>query len=210
MSSADHSQLGKATPYVEHYDPSQLFPIPRAGKREELGLVGVMPFHGVDIWNAYELSWLDAKGKPRVALAEFRVPATSPNIIESKSFKLYLNSFAQTRLHDDEELLARMVSDLSAATGAGVQVQMVSARDFATQRVDELAGELIDDLDISIDNYGPPRPDWLAADDATEVEETLVSHLLKSNSPVTGQPDWARVQIRYAGPRSDRAGLLRY
>src|SRR4051812_2074246 len=104
MSSAEHSQLGKSTLYVEHYDPSQLFPIARAGKREELGIGGQLPFHGVDIWNAYELSWLDAKGKPCVALAECRVPATSPNIIESKSLKLYLNSYSQTRLSSADEL----------------------------------------------------------------------------------------------------------
>jgi len=210
MSTAEHSQLGKTTAYVEQYDPSQLFPIPRAGKREELGIGTALPFHGVDIWNAYELSWLDAKGKPRVALAEFRVPATSPNIIESKSFKLYLNSFTQTRLNGDDELRARLVADLSAAAGATVQVQLIAARDFAGQRVEELVGELIDDLDVSIDDYGPPRTEFLTAGRTTDVEEILVSHLLKSNCPVTGQPDWASVQIRYAGPRIDREGLLRY
>src|SRR6478752_7215225 len=91
MTSAEHSLLGKSVAYRDEYDASLLFPIPRAGKRAELGLHGALPFHGVDIWNAYELSWLDLRGKPVVALAEFRVPAASPHIIESKSFKLYLN-----------------------------------------------------------------------------------------------------------------------
>jgi 7-cyano-7-deazaguanine reductase len=210
MSSAEHSQLGKSTLYVEHYDPSQLFPIPRAGKREESGIGGQLPFHGVDIWNAYELSWLDAKGKPCVALAECRVPAMSPNIIESKSFKLYLNSYSQTRLSGADELRRRLAADLSTAAGAEVQVQLIGARDFPAQRIEELAGELIDDLDISIDEYGPPSPQLLTADSTTSVDETLLSHLLKSNCPVTGQPDWASVQIRYSGPRIDREALLRY
>lgn len=210
MSTAAHSPLGKATHYAEHYEPSLLFPIPRAEKRAELGLGAALPFHGVDIWNAYELSWLDARGKPQVALAEFRVPATTPNIVESKSFKLYLNSYMQTQLADAAELQARLVRDLSVATGGTVAVQLAASRDFAAQRMQELDGDCIDDVDADLSHYGPPRPDFLAADAAQVVEETLVSHLLKSNCPVTGQPDWASVQIAYRGPRLDRAALLRY
>src|SRR5690242_21854477 len=113
MSTAEHSPLGKTTSYAEHYDPSLLFPIPRADKRAELDIGTALPFHGVDIWNAYELSWLDARGKPQVALAEFRVPADSPNIIESKSFKLYLNGFSQERV-DTATLRDTLARDLSA------------------------------------------------------------------------------------------------
>ena len=210
MTTPDHSPLGKTTAYAEHYDPTLLFPIPRAPKREEIGVGAVLPFHGVDVWNAYELSWLDPRGKPQVALAEFRVPATSPHIVESKSFKLYLNSFMQTVLEDADELRGRLVRDLSRAAGAPVAVTLTPARAFAAQGMAELEGEVIDGLDVAVDHYGPPRPDFLLADSGPDVEETLVSHLLKSNCPVTGQPDWASVQVRYAGPRIDRAGLLRY
>lgn len=210
MTSPELSSLGKSVAYRDEYDPSLLFPIPRAPKREEIGVPSMLPFHGVDVWNAYELSWLDARGKPCVALAEFRVPATSPNIIESKSFKLYLNSYTQTRLADADAVRQRLAQDLSAAAGAGVDVRLVTHASFAQQSVDELDGVCIDDLDVAIDDYGPPKPEYLTADAAASADETLVSHLLKSNCPVTGQPDWASVQVRYAGPRVDRAGLLRY
>lgn len=210
MTSAEHSSLGKSVAYRDEYDASLLFPIPRALKREELGIGGTLPFHGVDVWNAYELSWLDTRGKPIVALAEFRVPAASPNIIESKSFKLYLNTFAQTRLGGIDEVVQRLRRDLSAAAGAEIGVILRSARDFPRQQLHELDGDVIDDLDVDIDAYDEPQPAYLVADDAAIVDECLVSHLLKSNCPVTGQPDWASVQIRYRGPRLDRAGLLRY
>lgn len=210
MSTAELSPLGKATNYAEHYDPSLLFPIPRAGKRAELGVGAALPFHGVDIWNAYELSWLDARGKPQVALAEFRVPATTPNIVESKSFKLYLNSFMQTRLANATEVRTRLQRDLSNAAGGEVGVGILAAQNFSQQRTVELKGECIDDVDVEIDHYGPPRVDFLRTDGQHVVEETLVSHLLKTNCPVTGQPDWASVQIAYRGRRLDRTGLLRY
>ena len=210
MSHARHSPLGRTSSYAEHYDPGLLFPIPRADKRAELGLAAALPFHGVDVWNAYELSWLDPRGKPHVALAEFRIPAASPHIVESKSFKLYLNSYTQTVLRDAAELQQRLQRDLAAATGAAVDVRLTGPQGFAAQRLAEPAGECIDDLDIAIDHYGPPQPAFLTADADVTAEESLRSHLLKSNCPVTGQPDWASVQIRYRGPRLDRAGLLRY
>ena len=210
MTSAEQSSLGKPVAYRDEYDASLLFPIPRALKRAELGIGGTLPFHGVDVWNAYELSWLDTRGKPIVALAEFRVPAASPNIIESKSFKLYLNTFAQTRLDGIDEVVQRLRRDLSAAAGAEVGVILRSARDFPRQQLHELDGDVIDDLDVDIEAYDEPQPAYLVADQAAIVDECLVSHLLKSNCPVTGQPDWASVQIRYRGPRLDRAGLLRY
>ena len=210
MTSADHSPLGKATVYADRYDPGLLFAIARADKRAALGIAGTPPFHGVDVWNAYELSWLDRRGKPRVALAEFRVPALSPAIVESKSLKLYLNSFAGERL-DADDVEARLVRDLAAATGAPVAVHLASVGEFAGRRLEELDGTSIDDIDIDIDDYGPPQPGHLAVDArAAPVEESLRSHLLKSNCPVTGQPDWASVQVSYAGAPIDRAGLLRY
>ena len=210
MSTPEHSPLGKNTAYADRYDPSLLFPIPRSGKREEIGVAPPLPFHGVDVWNAYELSWLDARGKPVVALAEFRVPADSPNIIESKSFKLYLNGFSQERVADADALVTTLVRDLSAAARAAVQVVLSDTR-ARGHAVTDLEGELIDDQALDVDDYGPPRADYLHVDAAQPiVEETLVSNLLRSNCPVTGQPDWGSVQIRYRGAPIDRAGLLRY
>ena len=210
MSTPDHSPLGKATVYADRYDPRLLFPIPRAAKRAEIGVGAPLPFHGTDIWNAYELSWLDPRGKPQVALAEFRVPATTPNIIESKSFKLYLNGFAQEPLADAAALRALLQRDLTAAAGNVVEVILHPARAAALPFAD-LAGESIDGLPVAIDDYGPPKADYLRADaGAAAVEETLVSDLLRSNCPVTGQPDWGSVQIGYRGAPIDRAGLLRY
>lgn len=211
MSMPDHSPLGKAVTYADRYDPNLLFPIPRAPSRAELGISTALPFQGVDVWNAYELSWLDMRGKPGVAIAEFRIPATSPNIIESKSFKLYLNSFNRERLRDEDELHERLMRDLSAAAAAAMEVRLTRAEGFRAMALHELEGESIDGLALDIDDYGPPNAAHLCvADDAGVMEESLVSNLLKSNCPVTGQPDWASVQIRYTGARIDRAGLLRY
>jgi 7-cyano-7-deazaguanine reductase len=210
MNTPEHSPLGKDTIYADRYDPSLLFAIPRTDKRAEIGVAEPLPFHGVDIWNAYELSWLDLRGKPVVALAEFRVPAASPNIIESKSFKLYLNSFAQERIADVATLTTTLMHDLSAAAGAVIGVQLSEA-DAAALPVTDLDGHLLDCQDIEIDHYGPPEADFLQTDiGATPVAETLVSHLLRSNCPVTGQPDWGSVQITYRGAPIDHAGLLRY
>lgn len=210
MNSIENSSLGKAVSYGGQYDASVLYPIPRAEKRHEIGIGEVLPFSGVDIWNAYEFSWLDARGKPKVALIEFRIPVTSPNIIESKSFKLYLNSYMQTRFADSEILRQQIARDLSQAAGANVSVMLVTVNAVASAEIEVLEGTLIDDLPIDIENYGPPNAKYLSADPGIVTDEVLVSHLLKSNCPVTGQPDWASVQIAYRGPRLDRDGLLRY
>jgi 7-cyano-7-deazaguanine reductase len=210
MNNAENSQLGKPVRYEGQYDPALLYPIARAPQRQAFGFEEVLPFVGTDIWNAYELSWLDGCGKPRVMLAEFRVPADSSHIIESKSFKLYLNSFMQTRVADVETLREQIVQDISRAAGANVGVTLISLNLGATVEHDQLDGLLIDDVPIDVDYYGPPKADFLNCDAEEMVEEKLVSHLLKSNCPVTSQPDWASLQIYYRGPRIDRAGLLRY
>ena len=205
------SALGKTVAGSADYDPTLLFPIPRANGREALDLGSVLPFHGVDIWNAYELSWLDNRGKPQVAMAEFRIPASSPNLIESKSFKLYLNSLNQTRFVDAAELRRVLVGDLSAAAGSQIELALRAVDSLNPPPIEWLDVRCIDDLDIEIDHYGPPQLEFLCLGESDEpVEETLVSHLLKSNCPVTGQPDWASVQIRYRGRKVDQAGLLRY
>jgi len=204
------STLGQSVAFPSSYDAGLLFPIPRTDARSKLGLDDSLPFVGVDLWNAYELSWLDLRGKPQVALAEFRVPATSPNLVESKSFKLYLNSFAQERLANADALRATLIADLSAAAGAPVSVSLIAPTSPQAFPVSVLPGELIDGVAITIEHYGPPAPELLKSDAQETVEETLVSHLFRSNCPVTGQPDWASLQIAYTGPRIDRAALLRY
>ncbi|MHC1481012.1 NADPH-dependent 7-cyano-7-deazaguanine reductase QueF [Frateuria aurantia] len=213
MTTPDHSPLGKTTVYSSHYDPGLLFPIPRQANRGQLGLEDrALPFHGVDIWNAYELSWLDPLGCPQVALAEFRVPASSPHIIESKSFKLYLNSFSQEPMADADSLQAMLARDLSAAAGAPVEVVLRPARCSQISLAD-MDGTLLDQLGVRIDSYGPPQAELLQRKEGHEdsvVEETLVSDLLRSNCPVTGQPDWGTVQIRYRGAPIDHASVLRY
>ena len=209
-SSPDASPLGKPSVYQTQYDPSLLFPIPRQGKRDELGLSGDLPFFGVDIWNAYELSWLNMRGKPQVAIARIMVPADSPNIIESKSFKLYLNSFNQTKLGGTDALLELLRADLSAGFGAPVQISLTLPEDFAKINIVELDGMLLDRLDIEVSDYVPDPSLLQAAHDEAPVEETLMSHLLKSNCLVTGQPDWGSVQIHYVGPQINQAGLLHY
>lgn len=211
MNAPHDSLLGKSAVYPHRYDPSLLFPIPRATQRAAIGIdSGVaLPFHGVDIWNAYELSWLDARGKPAVALAEFRVPATTANIVESKSFKLYLGGYHQERFGDIGEIKARLARDLSAATGGDVEVTLTMPEQFGSVAIEELEGESIDSLPIEINHYGPPDANFLTTASG-DADESLISHLLKSNCPVTGQPDWASVQIHYSGHRIDREGLLRY
>lgn len=209
MTPPTRSPLGQPLRYPSRRDPDLLFPIARAVARSAIGVPSPLPFIGSDLWNAYELSWLGARGKPEVAIATLAVPADSPALIESKSLKLYLNGLNGERFADVAALTATIATDLSAAAGAAVAVSLVPRADFAGLALAELAGACLDDLDLAIDHHGPPRPEFLVTA-GTIAEETLVSHLLKSNCPVTGQPDWASVQIRYRGPRLDRAGLLRY
>jgi len=206
----EQSALGKTSAYVTDYDASLLFAIPRAEKRAEIGITATLPFFGLDIWNAYEVSWLNLRGKPQIALATFLVPADSPNIIESKSFKLYLNSFNQTRLADSAALLALLKQDISSGFGAAVQVKLTLPDDFSTLKMAELDGLSLDRLDIEVDSYTPNPSLLTCAADAPPVEEKLVSNLLKSNCLVTGQPDWGSVQIHYVGAAINQEGLLKY
>ncbi len=203
--------LGRHVEYPRDYDAALLFPIARSLGRREIGIDGAaLPFIGVDRWHAYELGWLDARGKPRVATATLTVPADSPNLIESKSLKLYLNSFNASRFEHDAAVRERIAADLSRAAGASVAVAFGLPPIDDGDDVGDAAAGSIDALEIEFDHYGPPQPDFLQADAGVLVEETLSSELLKSNCPVTGQPDWARVLIAYRGPRLDSAGLLRY
>ncbi|WP_339476900.1 MULTISPECIES: NADPH-dependent 7-cyano-7-deazaguanine reductase QueF [unclassified Pseudomonas] len=208
---AEHSPLGKSSEYIATYTPSLLFPIPRTAKWAELGLTAeTLPYKGVDFWNCFELSWLLPSGKPVVAIGEFAIPADSPNIIESKSFKLYLNSLNQTPFADTASLEATLCQDLSAAAGKAVGVRIRSLKDVEREGVVALPGTCIDDLDISVDSYAHPRPELLRCDASRIVEQSLHSHLLKSNCPVTSQPDWGSVAVEYRGAALDPASLLAY
>ncbi len=224
MNQPEHSQLGKSSAYVDQYDRSLLFPIARAGKRVEIGITGAAPFFGADLWTAFELSWLNPRGKPQVALAHFTVPCESPHIIESKSFKLYLNSFNNTRFADAQAVKTRLREDLSEAVwrnpsgdadaapaaSPSIGVKILLPDLFDREPVHELDGLSLDRLDVECTHYSP-APELLHTEpDEGTVNEVLVSNLLKSNCLVTGQPDWGSVQISYSGAPINQAGLLRY
>ena len=212
MNTPEFSPLGKPAAYVTQYDPLLLFPIPRLGKRVEIGIhdPNVLPFFGVDIWNAYEVSWLNLRGKPQVAIATIIAPADSPNIIESKSFKLYLNSFNQTKLDSPHKLEDLLSKDLSAGFGAQVNVELTLAVVFPHLSLQEPEGILLDQLDIDVTDYQPNAAHLKTDRNAVIIEEVLLSNLLKSNCLVTGQPDWGSVQIHYVGNPINREGLLKY
>ena len=206
---AKDSLLGKHTPYCVQYDPSLLFPIPRQEKRRELGIDSSnLPFNGLDIWTAYEVSWLNSKGKPIVAIVDFAFPADSEFLIESKSFKLYLNSFNGTRFDNEQSVIDLWVTDLSNACGSEVSVDLRSL-EFEETLIGKLPGINLDDLDIEVTKYSVD-PSLLKLDNTELVSETLNSNLLKSNCLVTGQPDWGSVVIRYEGKQINHESLLQY
>lgn len=216
MNLPEHSELGKSSAYVDQYDASLLFPIPRLAKREEIGVGAAPPFFGADLWTAFELSWLNLRGKPQVALAHFTVPCETPNIVESKSFKLYLNSFNNSRFADASAVQARLRADISEAAWRGaphaatVGVRLLLPELFDREPVAELDGLSLDRLDVECSRY-TPAPDLLRAMlDEPPVTEVLTSNLLKSNCLVTGQPDWGSVRISYSGPQINQEGLLQY
>lgn len=216
MNLPEHSELGKSSAYVDQYDASLLFPIPRLAKREEIGVGAAPPFFGADLWTAFELSWLNLRGKPQVALAHFTVPCETPNIVESKSFKLYLNSFNNSRFADAAAVQARLRADISEAAWRGaphaatVGVRLLLPELFDREPVHELDGLSLDRLEVECSRY-TPAPDLLSAVfDEPPVTEVLTSNLLKSNCLVTGQPDWGSVRISYSGPQINQEGLLQY
>jgi 7-cyano-7-deazaguanine reductase len=212
----ENSGLGKPAAYRDQYDASLLFPISRLPKRVELGLHGATPFFGADLWTAFELSWLTPRGKPQVAIAHITVPCETPNIVESKSFKLYLNSFSNTKFDSPDAVRDRIRADVSELVWRGapsqstVGVRLLLPEAFDQEPVQEMDGVNLDRLDIECTDYTPAPQLLDAAFDEKPVQEVLTSNLLKSNCLVTGQPDWGSVQIRYSGPQIDQGGLLRY
>jgi 7-cyano-7-deazaguanine reductase len=207
MNAHDPSPLGKATGYPDRYDSSLLFPIDRAAQREALGLGGALPFAGADLWTAYEISWLDASNKPQLAIGELRIPADSPATVESKSLKLYLGSFAQEQIATRERLGETIAGDLNRICRAEVEVALYPATVAAAPGIAELPGVSVDNEDGAA--AAAPDPRLLVTGDAI-VEQTLSSALFRSNCPVTGQPDYADVMVRYRGRRITRASLLSY
>ena len=208
----DGLTLGKSTDYRDIYDPSLLQGVPRSLNRDPLGLkADSLPFHGADIWTLYELSWLNARGLPQVAVGHVELDYTSLNLIDSKSFKLYLNSFNQTRFDSWEAVKQTLENDLCACAEGKVTVALYRLDELEGQPVAHFHGTCIDDQDIDIDNY-QFTTDYLQSATSGErvVEETLVSHLLKSNCLITPQPDWGSIQIQYRGRKIDREKLLRY
>ena len=203
--------LGKTTDYRDEYDAALLQAVPRSLNRDPLGLRDdSLPFHGADIWTLYELSWLNDNGLPQVAVGQVSLNASSVNLVESKSFKLYLNSFNQTRFASWQAVQETLTRDLSACAQGEVTVQLYRLHELEGEPVAHFHGECIDDQPIVIDNYEFDAGYLNGAAGEQTVEETLVSHLLKSNCLITHQPDWGSVQIAYRGPKIDREKLLRY
>ena len=216
MNIPEQSPLGKPSAYIDQYDASLLFPIARAGKRAEIGIPAALPFFGADMWTAFELSWLNLRGKPQLALAHFTIPCETSHIVESKSFKLYLNSFNNSRFAGAEDVLARLRTDITQAVWRGgvvqcsVGVRLIAPELFDRQPIHELDGLNLDRLDVECTRY-QPAPELLTVEHAeAPVSEVLVSNLLKSNCLVTGQPDWGSVQISYTGLPIHQEGLLQY
>lgn len=207
MKSLSLAPLGKSIKYATHYNPNLLFPILRQEKRQEIGIQEALPFQGQDLWNAYELSWLDSKGKPQVRRAEFVIPCDSPFLIESKSLKLYLNSFTQTTFKNDAVVIDTLTRDFSAVTQSEVQVKIFPL--FAKEKLQRnFSGLCIDKLNIQCESYSL-QPNYLSTHQEF-LTETLYSNLLKSNCLITGQPDWGSIQIKYTGKKINHEGLLRY
>ncbi|OOF78450.1 NADPH-dependent 7-cyano-7-deazaguanine reductase QueF [Rodentibacter caecimuris] len=204
-------KLGQKTEYVSEYDRTLLQSVPRALNRDDLGITQTQPFTiGADIWTAYEVSWLNEKGVPQVAIADIYLDQQSQNLIESKSFKLYLNSFNQSKFTDFKQVAQVMQQDLTECAQGEVKVRLNPLSFYQAQKIDHLQGDCIDGQDIDITNY-EFNPDWLKDCVSNErVEEYLVSHLLKSNCLITNQPDWGTLQIHYIGKKINRKKLLRY
>lgn len=203
-----HNPLGKEVLHSQSYHPGHLYPVPRAEGRNEIGLGNKLPFRGSDIWNAYEISWLNKLGRPEIAIGQFVFPGDSPNLIESKSLKLYLNSLNLEHYDSVAAVRTTIAKDLTDKAGRPVVVVLYQVDDFAIASIAEPPGQCLDNLEIEVPDY---RLDPSTLSTLPEkAEETLHSNLLRTNCPVTGQPDWGTVVIRYRGPRLDPTGLLKY
>ena len=209
MAELQGAPLGEKSAYIDQYDPNLLFQIPRKTKRDEIDVSEILPFSGWDIWNAYEISWLDAKGKPQVAIGEFYIVASTPCIVESKSFKLYLNSYNNTKFANWQQIEQQLKTDLEQVVQGEVRVKLCSLDAYHQQAVANFTSKCLDDLDVECEQYQPSL-DLLREDEHAENSGVVHSHLLKSNCLVTAQPDWASIEIAYSGARICHASLLKY
>jgi len=200
--------LGRHTPVIEVYSPELLYPISRSEARDALGLTSPMPFFGVDLWHAYEMSWLDSNKKPVSRVGRFTIPATTPHLVESKSFKLYLNSLNNKIFDSEQSAIRCIIQDIAAVAGSSVQLQLFPPDDKALAG-SVLNGLCLDDCNAST-GVTEPAAGMIQLEADTIVEETLFSHLLRSLCPVTGQPDWASVWVHYRGAAIDHSSLLTY
>ena len=209
MKNYSETELGKETTYVENYDPKLLCPISRKKARENVVPSNVQ-FYGFDRWTAYELSWLSLAGLPRVAIGTFNFPCGSTNVVESKSFKLYLNSLIQTKFESKDHVIDAIVKDLTDTCGARVLVDIYDLDEYQEKiKIGEPKGICIDGSNVVIKQYQPDQ-NLLKVKQDREVSELLYSNLLKTNCPVTNQPDWASIYVDYTGPKIDRESLLEY
>jgi 7-cyano-7-deazaguanine reductase len=203
------SELGKISGYDSHYNPGKLFPVSRKRNRDAIGVPAELPFIGYDFWNHFEVSWLNEKGKPITAVAEIIYDCASPCIIESKSMKLYFNSFNNSKFKDAAAVQAVIERDLTDRVGLPVTVRIITLPRTQTENiVSALTGTCLDTLDIDCSVYTIDTSFLATENEYTE--ESLYSDLLKSNCLVTNQPDWGSVQIIYKGKKINHAGLLRY
>lgn len=203
------AENGKKSEYVTTYRPSLLESLPRATQREALGITDTLPFRGLDVWNGYEFSWLNPKGKPEVAVVHFRVPAKTSHLIESKSLKLYLGSYSNTKFSHRSEVISTLESDLTLAAQGPVEVSLFSSEHMHHSGIGLLNGTNLDALDITVEGFDWD-PEHLVLESDTIVRESLFTHLFKSLCPITGQPDFASIQIQYSGRSIDHEGLLKY
>lgn len=204
----EKSPLGNKTPYIETYSPDLLFPVPRSLARSKIGLDFCLPFSGVDLWSGFEISWLNNKGKPQVASAEFSFSCTSPNIVESKSFKLYLNSFNDSRFNSYNEVKQIISTDLSKTVASDVHVDLFTLDELKNKPLEDFQGVCLDSLEIETSTYHVDCN--LLKTEPVHIEEAVYTHLLKSNCLATGQPDWGSLYIKYEGPQIDHTSLLKY
>jgi 7-cyano-7-deazaguanine reductase len=205
-----YGELGQVSSYDRAYNPGHLFAIPRAPKWQELGLdADALPFVGFDTWNHYEVSWLNEQGKPCVAMARITYDCTSPYLIESKSLKLYFNSLNQACFPSVAALEACITKDLATCMQTDVHVTIFPSYQWNEREVQpHFSGVLVDNLDVSCSVYEVDSTLLQLGDDV--VEEALSSDLLRSNCPVTNQPDWGSVYVRYEGRRLLPESFLRY
>lgn len=201
--------LGKTVSYSDQYDPELLQAVPRKLNRDMINLSSILPFTGNDIWNGYELSWLNQKGMPQVAIMRCYVPFDSVNIVESKSFKLYLNSFNNTRFASQAAVQTALITDLSACAQGDVSVSIIAQQAFTQQQIQHTDAICIDDQDLEFTDFNIDTS-ILTSDATQQVNEFIYSDLLKSNCLITNQPDWASIFIKYRGPKIDHEQLLRY